>query len=93
MIVVITDVPVHAPGVINRLIDGEMVLVHPAQGMVRVLNQVGARLWELVDGQRSVEEIAATIAAEYPVSRDRAKSDALAFCADLMDRGVLALAG
>jgi hypothetical protein len=92
MTVDLTDVPVHAPGVIGRLIDGEMVLVHPAQGMVRVLNQVGARLWELVDGQRSVDEIAAGLAVEYRVSPDRARSDALAFCADLMNRGVLVLA-
>jgi Coenzyme PQQ synthesis protein D (PqqD) len=88
----LSDVPVHAAGVMSRLVDGEMVLVDPAQGMVRVLNPVGARLWGLADGQRSVDAIAAVIASEYAVDQDRARADALAFCTDLVDRGVLALA-
>jgi hypothetical protein len=92
MTVELTDIPVHAPGVMSRLVDGEMVLVHPAQGKVRVLNRVGTRLWELADGRRSVEEMAGAIAAEYGIDLDRARSDTLAFCADLVDRGVLARA-
>jgi hypothetical protein len=88
----LNDVPVHPAGVIGRQVDGEMVLVHPAQGMVRVLNRVGARLWELADGKHSVDAMAAVIASEYAVDLDRARSDALAFCADLVGRGVLALA-
>jgi hypothetical protein len=85
----LTDVPVHAPGVISRLIDGEMVLVHPAQGMVRVLNGVGTRLWELADGERSLDDMAAVIATAYTIDPDRARSDTLAFCTDLEARGVL----
>lgn len=89
MTVELIDVPAHAPGVMSRLVDGEMVLVHPAQGKIRVLNRVGTRLWELADGRRSVDEMASAIAAEYGVGLDRARSDALAFCADLVGRGVL----
>jgi hypothetical protein len=76
----------------GRLIDGEMVLVHPVQGKVRVLNGVGTRLWELADGQHSIAEMASVIAAEYDVDHDLARSDALAFCADLASRGLLAQA-
>jgi len=86
------EVPAHAPGVMSRLVDGEMVLVHPAQGKIRVLNRVGSRLWELADGLRSVDEMARTVATEYGVDLDRARSDALAFCTDLVERGVLATA-
>jgi hypothetical protein len=83
------DVPVHSQGVLSRLVEGEMVLVHPAQGKVRVLNRVGTRLWELADGRRSVEEMASIVSDEYGVEIDRARVDALAFCTDLADRGVL----
>jgi hypothetical protein len=89
MPVELTDVPAHAQGVLSRLVDGEMVLVHPAQGKVRVLNRVGSRLWELADGRHSVEEMAGIIADEYGVDHDRARADSLAFFADLADRGVL----
>ncbi len=82
-------VPVHAPGVISRLMDGEAVLVHPAQGKVRVLNTVGARIWELADGSRDLAAVAEAIAAEYDVSLARALADVIAFCEDLARRGVM----
>ena len=88
----LTDIPVHAPGVVSRLLDGEAVLVHPQQGMVRVLNAVGARLWELADGRHSVADLVAAIVAEYDVDPNRAQDDVLAFCEDLLGRGVLAFA-
>jgi len=89
----LTDVPIHAPGVIGRIIDGEAVVVHPQQGKVQVLNPVGARLWELADGRRTVAELAQAIVAEYAVDLPRAQADALAFCEDLVKREVLTLAG
>ncbi|MCX7706803.1 MAG: PqqD family protein [Anaerolineae bacterium] len=86
-------IPVHAPGVISRLMDGEAVLVHPAQGKVRVLNRVGARIWELVDGSRDLAAVAEAIAAEYDISPERAQADVSAFCEDLVSRGVMVVRG
>lgn len=86
-------VPVHAPGVISRLMDGEAVLVHPAQGKVRVLNTVGARVWELADGSRDLAAVAEAIAAEYDISSERALADVTAFCEDLVRRGVMVVQG
>jgi hypothetical protein len=85
----LTDVPVHAPEVVSRLVDGEAVVVHPRQGVVRVFNPVGARLWELADGRRSVAELVETITREYDVDQEQASHDALVFLADLVNRGVL----
>lgn len=86
-------VPLHAPGVISRLMDGEAVLVHPAQGKVRVLNTVGARVWELADGSRDLAALAEAIAAEYAISPERAVADVSAFCEDLVRRGVMVMRG
>jgi len=79
----------HEPSVISRMIDGEAVLVHPRQGKVRVLNPVGARFWELADGERTAGDVARIIADEYGVELARVEADVLAFCRDLMGRGVL----
>ena len=87
----LTDVPRQARGVVGRTVDDEAVLIHPEQGKIRVLNSVGARLWELADGRRSVAELAAVIAGEYEVSLAQAESDALRFCTDLVGRGLLTL--
>lgn len=84
-------IPRRAPSVASRALDGEAVLVHPAQQKVRVLNEVGARLWELTDGERSIGEMARVIAAEYEVSLVKAEADALTFCQDLVGRGLLTL--
>jgi hypothetical protein len=87
----LTDTPCQAPDVISRVVDGEAVLVHLGQNKIRVLNPVGARLWELADGRHTLSEIAQTIAAEYQVELVRAQADALVFYEDLVERGVLSL--
>ena len=89
----LTDIPRQVPNVVSRVVDGEAVLVHLGQNKIRVLNPVGARLWELADGQLAVSEIAQRIVAEYQVELGRAQADALAFYDDLVERGVLVLSG
>ena len=85
----LTDVVAHTPGVVSRMVDGEAVLVDPKKGMVRVLNPAGARIWEMIDGRRTVAELAADIAAEYGIEATRAQADTISFCEDLVRRGVL----
>lgn len=85
----LSDRPNRVPSVVSRMIDGEAVLVHPGQGKVRVLNAVGARLWELANGSRTIDEMARALAEEYAVSTGEAQSDALVFCSDLAGRGLL----
>jgi hypothetical protein len=80
---------VHTPDVVSRMVDGEAVLVDPKKGMVRVLNPAGARIWEMIDGRRTVAELAADIAAEYGIVTSRAEADTITFCEDLVRRGVL----
>ena len=40
-----------------RIFEGQAVVVLPDEAEVNVLNEVGARVWELIDGVRSVESI------------------------------------
>jgi len=44
---VLSDTPRRAVRVASRTLDGEAVLVDPGQSKVMVLNDVGARLWDL----------------------------------------------
>lgn len=88
---VLSAIPRRTSSVASRALDGEAVLVHPGQGKVSVLNGVGSRIWELVDGQRTMADLARVIADEYEVSLIQAEADTLAFCADLAGRGLLTL--
>ena len=72
------------------MVDDEAVLVLPEQGQVKVLNPVGASIWALADGSRTVREIAAALCAEYAVERAEAEADALAFVSRLEAKGILA---
>ncbi|MGE5602117.1 MAG: PqqD family protein [Nitrososphaerales archaeon] len=84
-------IPRRKSSVASRALDGEAVLVHAEQKKVLVLNGVGARLWDLADGQHTLADMARVIAGEYEVSLVKAESDALAFCRDLEGRGLLTL--
>jgi hypothetical protein len=83
------SIPQRSPSVVSRLLDEEAVLVHPGQGKIRVLNPVGARVWELVDGQRTLDAISRVIAAEFAADLARCQIEVPAFCEDLAQRGVL----
>ena len=82
-------IPIPNPSVIARGVENEAVLLLPEQGEVKVLNEVGARIWFLVDGSRSIADIAAVISAEYEVALSEAEEDTLAFLQELAERGLV----
>ncbi|MBC8254950.1 MAG: PqqD family protein [Ardenticatenia bacterium] len=77
------------PAVVGRLVEGEAVLVLPQQGQVKVLNEVGARVWVLADGARTLRQIAAALCDEYDVNQAQAQADVIAFVAQLAKRGIV----
>lgn len=84
-------VPVLTQDVIGKMVDNEAVLVLAERGEVKVLNEVGARIWSLVDGQRSIRIIARMISEEYQVDGLQAQEDTLAFIQNLEERHVLVI--
>ncbi len=87
------SIPVMLPTVVGRIVDEEAVLVLPEQGQVKVLNPVGARIWTMIDGVRTIREIAALISQEYEVESAQAETDTIQFIRDLQERKVLTLFG
>jgi len=83
--------PVPNPAVVGRIIEGEAVLVLPEQGQVKVLNEVGARIWALADGTRTLRQIVATLCDEYEVDQAQAEADVCAFAAELEEKGIISL--
>lgn len=79
------------PGIVGQILNDEAVLLLPAKGEVKVLNAVGARIWSLVDGSRTIAQIAAQIAAEYAVDPAQAEADTLDFVAELAQREMVTL--
>jgi hypothetical protein len=88
---VLDVIPRRASSVTSRALDGEAVLVDAERKKLTVLNGVGARLWELADGQRTMGEMARAISGEYDVNLVKAEADVASFCQDLAGRGLLTL--
>ena len=80
-----------APQAHSRLLNHEAVVVRPDRGEIKVLNEVGARIWALSDGTHSVRDIIAILCAEYDVTNDSAEADVLAFAAELQSMGLLTI--
>ncbi len=77
-----------------RSIAGETILV-PIKGnaadldSIYTLNQVGTRIWQLIDGRASVAQIADAIQHEFDVGREQALQDVLDFLASLQAAGLI----
>ena len=77
------------PNVVSRVVENEAVLIIPEQGEVKVLNEVGSRIWELVDGKRSIQDISSLICLEFDVDQETAEQDTLEFISDIIDKGII----
>jgi len=76
----------------GRVIDGEAVLILSEVSEINVLNEVGARIFELSDGLHTIHDIVQSIAEEYEVSPQQAEQDVLEFVQKLVKQQILILA-
>ncbi len=83
--------PVRHEQAASHVLDGQAMVVLVDAGRVNLLNQVGTRIWELIDGKRTVREIAETLVQEFQVTREVALEDTRAFIANLIERQAVEL--
>lgn len=77
---------------VERKIADEFILVPIRQHVadlesIYVLNEVGGRIWELVDGKRPIKEIRDIIVKEFEVSSEQAEADLREFLEQLQNIG------
>jgi hypothetical protein len=70
----------HSPSVVTRRTGDEYVLVPVANNIadmnsVYTLNETGAFIWDLIDGNRTVEEIVNMVVEEYDTDKGTAMAD------------------
>lgn len=71
------------PGADEQTLNGEMVVLDAEGTMVRALNGTGARVWQLMDGRRTVRDICTAIAEEFDAGPEAVRADVIAFIEDL----------
>ena len=80
--------------IVSRRIADEVILVPISRKVEEVeclytLNEVGARIWDLIDGQRSLKAVRDTLVAEFEVSEREAEEDLLTLIEQLQQIGVI----
>ena len=86
-----TSNPVRHPDTAFRPIgeEGGLVVLSGRQE-VKVLNPAAIKIFSLLDGQHSAEEIARQVSEEFDVTADDALRDVQAFIEELNQHGMLA---
>ena len=83
---------------VTRDIAGESIIV-PIKGHVGdlegifTLNEVGAMIWRLIDGQKTGRELAEAVKDEYDVEAAEAEDDVVDFLRSLEDAGLIRPSG
>jgi hypothetical protein len=68
---------------------GEVAILDLKAGVYYGLDDVGARIWNLIQEQKAVSEIRDTLLQEYDVEADRCERDLLALLQRLADEGLV----
>ncbi len=73
-----------------RLTGGEALLLHLDTGAYHELNTVGSVIWDLLDGERSVEDLSDALAERLLDPPSDLESVVVVFLENLRQRGLLA---
>jgi hypothetical protein len=84
-----TSTVVRSSEPLTAAVDGEIVMLSPAQGAYYGLNGVGSRIWELLARPSTVDGVCATLTAEFDVDDAACRTAVLAFLDDLRQAGLV----
>ena len=74
---------------VSSEIGGEAVILHLGSGTYYGLDEVGNRIWDLIQEPKSVEEVRAAISEEYEVDPDRCEEDIILLLRRLADERLI----
>lgn len=86
---------VHSDDVVSREIEGELIIVPITSGIgdledeLYTLNDTGRAIWEKLDGQRTLDEIAASLIQDYDGQKDQIVSDVVGLVQELARRKIV----
>lgn len=87
----LTVVASRHPRAVSQAVEDETLVLKLDSGRMGVLNQVGGRVWAMMDGTRSLGQIARECATYYDVDAEQVEADVLAYAQQLLERGMIVL--
>ena len=67
-------------------VENEGTLIIVDGGQIFELNLLGAEIWKLCDGERSVDDIVEVLSGQYDVERTELESDVVEFLAGMAEK-------
>jgi len=82
------------PSMVSRRIADEVVLVPVSRKVGEIdglyaLNEVAARIWDLIDGERSLTQLRDALVEEFEVREAQAQEDLIELVAQLKEIGAI----
>lgn len=74
-----------------RTIEGTAYIVNEQTRELHKLNQVGTIIWDLINGERAVDQIIAESIEQFEGQEDEIKEGVLAFISDLFEKDLVLL--
>ncbi|HEY9723742.1 MAG TPA: PqqD family protein [Oscillatoriaceae cyanobacterium] len=77
------------PRVAARVVDGETLILTPADSVLHTLNPVATRIWELLSEHRTLDALVAALTREYDVDRAVAEQDVRNLLTELAEKQIV----
>lgn len=79
--------PSRNPNVLWRAVEDSILLLDPYTASVKELNKVASIIWELCDGEHTIEEITNILSSKYPkIEIGRIRKDVTKFISVLQNK-------
>lgn len=78
--------------VVAKVMDGEAIIINLSNGIYYSLDNVGAAIWDMIEGGWRLDEIVTAIASRYDVAGPRAEHDVLRLVTELLGEDVVVIA-
>jgi Coenzyme PQQ synthesis protein D (PqqD) len=75
--------------VVSRELDGELVVTSLSMGGFLRLDDVGRRIWRLLEEGKGLDDVVEALTREFDVDTAACRTDVEAFFDDLAERGLL----
>ena len=86
---------VPSENVVARMIEDELIIVPLTSGIgdaedeLYTLNETGKAIWQLLDGKRTLHDVARALTAEFDCTEDEIEQDVLGLAEELLTRRIL----
>jgi hypothetical protein len=72
-----------------RELDGEAVILHLDSGTYFGLDEIGTRIWQLIDVHGNVDQVVRELLREYDVDAAQLKGDVESLVSSMVDKGLI----